>query len=160
MAVHSTVNVCVCLCASVFVTDRRLKDDCVFRRQSRFFRCLWKDQGEVKRGCWIDGGEMKGRFWACERMLMELMELRKPISSAWCPSWPGSITANLAMSLVIILSVHTLIYNMSYDSHVTDKEDSLSRMVTHHQKKKNKLCHAGRARREAEGKWVLTFMTT
>ncbi len=69
------------------------------------------------------------------------------------------------MSLVFILSVHTLIYNMSYDSYVTDKEDSLSRMVTPHQKKKSKLRHAGRVRREAGRKWeeseieVLTFMT-
>ncbi len=47
------------------------------------------------------------------------------------------------MSLVVILSVHTLKYNMSYDSHVTDKEDFHSRMVTHHQKKKSKLGHEG-----------------
>jgi len=32
------------------------------------------------------------------------------------------------MSLFIILTVHTLVYNMSFDSHVTDTEDSLTRV--------------------------------
>ncbi len=78
------------MCVCVFVRER-------VRGRQKAGRWLYSDvradlfgvygQGEVKRGCWIDGGEIKGRFWACERMLMELMELRKPISSAWCPSW-------------------------------------------------------------------------
>ncbi len=88
------MTVCICggtfNCECVFVRER-------VRDRQKAGRWLYSDvradlfgvyrQGEIKRGCWIDGGEIKGRFWACERMLMELMELRKPISSAWCPSW-------------------------------------------------------------------------
>lgn len=53
VAVRWAVNVCVWMCSCYCVTDRRLKDDCVFRRQSRFAGCLWKDQGEihVKKRC-------------------------------------------------------------------------------------------------------------
>lgn len=56
------------------------------------------------------------------------------------------------MSLFVILTVHTLVYNMRSDSHVTDTEDLLRRMVTHHQKKKKKLNHRQAERVETVGK--------
>lgn len=57
------------------------------------------------------------------------------------------------MSMFVMLTVHTLVYNMSSDSHVTDTEDSLRRMVRKQKTQAEREERVGESEKKAEAKF-------
>lgn len=55
--------------------------------------------------------------------------------------------------MFVMLTVHTLVYNMSSDSHVTDTEDSLRRMVRKQKTQAEREERVGESEKKAEVKF-------